>query len=102
MRCDDGLRPRKADGWAAPLLNYLPPAETADAHALIDRAARKEGRDPGAVRCIYNTPGAFRPAAPQQARDPDQSIVGPPEHWAEVLTHLALDFGNLAALGTAD
>jgi alkanesulfonate monooxygenase SsuD/methylene tetrahydromethanopterin reductase-like flavin-dependent oxidoreductase (luciferase family) len=27
------------------------------------------------------------------ARDADQAIVGPPEHWATVLTHLALDHG---------
>jgi alkanesulfonate monooxygenase SsuD/methylene tetrahydromethanopterin reductase-like flavin-dependent oxidoreductase (luciferase family) len=38
--------------------------------------------------------GAFVPAAPAPARDTDQAILGPPpEHWAEVLTHLALDVG---------
>jgi alkanesulfonate monooxygenase SsuD/methylene tetrahydromethanopterin reductase-like flavin-dependent oxidoreductase (luciferase family) len=38
-------------------------------------------------------PGAFAASAPAPARDTDQSIVGPPEHWAAVLTHLALDLG---------
>jgi alkanesulfonate monooxygenase SsuD/methylene tetrahydromethanopterin reductase-like flavin-dependent oxidoreductase (luciferase family) len=27
------------------------------------------------------------------AHDSDQAIVGPPGHWAEVLTHLAVDLG---------
>jgi alkanesulfonate monooxygenase SsuD/methylene tetrahydromethanopterin reductase-like flavin-dependent oxidoreductase (luciferase family) len=87
------LTGRKADGWAAPLMNYLPPAAAADAQEIIDRAARDAGRDPASIRRIYNTPGAFTSTAPAPARDTDQSIVGPPEHWAEVLTHLALDLG---------
>lgn len=87
------LTGRKADGWAAPLMNYLPPADAADAHALIDSAARAAGRDPSAVRRIYNVPGAFTATAPSPARDTDKAIVGPPEHWAAVLTHLALDLG---------
>jgi alkanesulfonate monooxygenase SsuD/methylene tetrahydromethanopterin reductase-like flavin-dependent oxidoreductase (luciferase family) len=37
--------------------------------------------------------GAFTTTAPAPARDTDQAIVGPPEHWAEVLTHFALDVG---------
>ena len=36
---------------------------------------------------------AFTPAAPEPARDTDRSIVGPPDHWAEMLAHLALDLG---------
>lgn len=38
-------------------------------------------------------PGAFTAAAPAPASDSDEAIVGPPDHWAEVLTHLALDLG---------
>lgn len=87
------LTGRKADGWAAPLMNYLPPAQAVAANALIDGAAREAGRDPASVRRIYNTPGVFAPTAPAPARDTDHSIVGPPEHWASVLTHLALDLG---------
>jgi hypothetical protein len=33
------------------------------------------------------------PQAPAPASDADEAIVGPPEHWVEVLTHLALDIG---------
>ncbi len=87
------LTGRKADGWAAPLMNYLPPAAAADAQEIIDRAAREAGRDLAAIRRIYNTPGAFAPTAPGAARDDDQSIVGPSEHWADVLSHLAVDMG---------
>jgi alkanesulfonate monooxygenase SsuD/methylene tetrahydromethanopterin reductase-like flavin-dependent oxidoreductase (luciferase family) len=87
------LTGRAADGWFAPLMNYQPPAAAAEAQALIDSAAREAGRDPGEIRRIYNVPGAFTPAAPAPASDSDETIVGPPEHWVEVLTHLALDLG---------
>jgi alkanesulfonate monooxygenase SsuD/methylene tetrahydromethanopterin reductase-like flavin-dependent oxidoreductase (luciferase family) len=87
------LTGRKADGWAAPLMNYLPPIAAAEAHGVIDGSARAAGRDPREIRRIYNVPGAFAASAPAPARDTDQSIVGPPEHWAAVLTHLALDLG---------
>jgi alkanesulfonate monooxygenase SsuD/methylene tetrahydromethanopterin reductase-like flavin-dependent oxidoreductase (luciferase family) len=98
------LTGRKADGWAAPLMNYLPPAQAAEAHAVIDGAALAAGRDPGEIRRIYNVPGAFTTSAPAPARDTDKSIVGPPEHWAAVLAHLALDlgFGTFVLLGPPD
>jgi alkanesulfonate monooxygenase SsuD/methylene tetrahydromethanopterin reductase-like flavin-dependent oxidoreductase (luciferase family) len=46
----------------------------------------------------------FTTSAPAPARDTDQSIVGPPEPWAAVLTHLALDLGfdTFVLLGTPD
>jgi alkanesulfonate monooxygenase SsuD/methylene tetrahydromethanopterin reductase-like flavin-dependent oxidoreductase (luciferase family) len=87
------LTGRKADGWAAPLMNYLPPAEAAEAQGMIDGAARAAGRDPSLIRRIYNVPGAFTVAAQGPARDTDTAIVGPPKHWAAVLTHLALELG---------
>jgi alkanesulfonate monooxygenase SsuD/methylene tetrahydromethanopterin reductase-like flavin-dependent oxidoreductase (luciferase family) len=98
------LTGRKADGWAAPLMNYLPPIAAAEAHGVIDAAARAAGRDPREIRRIYNVPGAFTSRAPAPARDTDESIVGPPEHWAAVLTHLALDlgFGTFILLGPPD
>jgi alkanesulfonate monooxygenase SsuD/methylene tetrahydromethanopterin reductase-like flavin-dependent oxidoreductase (luciferase family) len=40
------LTGRVADGWAAPLMNYMPPAAAADAQVLIDGAAGRAGRDP--------------------------------------------------------
>jgi alkanesulfonate monooxygenase SsuD/methylene tetrahydromethanopterin reductase-like flavin-dependent oxidoreductase (luciferase family) len=87
------LTGRVADGWAAPLMNYMPPAATVDAQTTIDRAAREAGRDPGEIRRIYNMSGAFTAEAPAPASDTDEAIVGPPEHWAGVLTHLALEHG---------
>jgi alkanesulfonate monooxygenase SsuD/methylene tetrahydromethanopterin reductase-like flavin-dependent oxidoreductase (luciferase family) len=60
---------------------------------VIDRAARKASRDPASIRRIYNVPGAFTTTAPGPALDTDQAIEGPPEHWAAVLTHLALELG---------
>jgi alkanesulfonate monooxygenase SsuD/methylene tetrahydromethanopterin reductase-like flavin-dependent oxidoreductase (luciferase family) len=98
------LTGRVADGWVAPLMNYMPPAESRGAQELIDRAAREAGRDPRAIRRIELVPGAFDAAAPAPARDTDQAIVGPPEHWAEVLTHLSLElgFGSFLLVGPPD
>jgi alkanesulfonate monooxygenase SsuD/methylene tetrahydromethanopterin reductase-like flavin-dependent oxidoreductase (luciferase family) len=98
------LTGRVADGWAAPLMNYMPPAAAAEAQAIIDGAARNTGRDPGEIRRIYNVPGAFAAVAPAPATDNDEAIVGPPEHWAEVLAHLALKhgFGTFALIGPPD
>ena len=74
------------------------------AQALIDRAAREARRDPGAIRRIYTVPGAFTAGAAAPARDTDEGIVGPPDHWTEVLTHLALDlgFGTFVLMGQPD
>jgi alkanesulfonate monooxygenase SsuD/methylene tetrahydromethanopterin reductase-like flavin-dependent oxidoreductase (luciferase family) len=87
------LTGRVADGWAAPLMNYQPPAAAAEAQTIIDGAALEAGREPSEIRRIYNVPGAFTAAAPAPASDTDESIVGPTDHWAEVLTHFALDLG---------
>jgi alkanesulfonate monooxygenase SsuD/methylene tetrahydromethanopterin reductase-like flavin-dependent oxidoreductase (luciferase family) len=87
------LTGRLADGWAAPLMNYMPPAEATEAQVVIDRAAREAGRDPSEIRRIYNLSGAFTASAPGRASDSDEAIVGPADHWAEVLTHFAVDLG---------
>ena len=87
------LTGRVADGWAAPLMNYMPPAAAVEGNDIIDNAAREAGRDPSEIRRLYNVPGEFAATAPAPASDSDESIVGPPDHWADVLTHLALDLG---------
>jgi alkanesulfonate monooxygenase SsuD/methylene tetrahydromethanopterin reductase-like flavin-dependent oxidoreductase (luciferase family) len=87
------LTGRVADGWVSPLMSYKPPRDAARANLAIDRAGREAGRDPREIRRLYNVQGAFANTAPGRAADTDQGIVGPPEHWAEVLTHLALDIG---------
>jgi alkanesulfonate monooxygenase SsuD/methylene tetrahydromethanopterin reductase-like flavin-dependent oxidoreductase (luciferase family) len=98
------LTGRVADGWVAPLMNYMPPAETRSAQELIDRAATEAGRDPHAIRRIALVPGAFAASAPAPASNSDQAIIGPPEHWAAVLTRLALDlgFGTFNLVGPPD
>ena len=87
------LTGRVADGWVAPLMNYMPPAEITQAQDAIDRAAREAGRDPRAIRRIELVTGTFAATAPVPARDTDQAIVGTADHWAEALTHLAMDLG---------
>jgi alkanesulfonate monooxygenase SsuD/methylene tetrahydromethanopterin reductase-like flavin-dependent oxidoreductase (luciferase family) len=87
------LTGRVADGWVAPVMSYMPPADAAEAQVVIDNAACEAGRDPAEIRRIDNFPGEFTATAPAPGRDTDRAIVGPPDHWAEVLAHLALDLG---------
>ena len=87
------LTGRVADGWTSPLMNYKPPREAAQVNLVIDRADGEAGRDPREIRRIYNVPGSFTTTRQAPATDSDQAIVGPPEHWAETLTHFALDLG---------
>jgi alkanesulfonate monooxygenase SsuD/methylene tetrahydromethanopterin reductase-like flavin-dependent oxidoreductase (luciferase family) len=74
-----------ADGWL-PSSPYAPPEQLAAMNAIIDAAAVQAGRDPGAVRRIYNIAGTF---------DGDGSgfLAGPAKVWAEQLAGLALDEG---------
>ena len=69
-------------------MNYRPPREAARANLAIDRAAREAGRDPARFDASTTFPARSRERS-GPATDTDQSIVGPPEHWAEVLTHFA-------------
>jgi alkanesulfonate monooxygenase SsuD/methylene tetrahydromethanopterin reductase-like flavin-dependent oxidoreductase (luciferase family) len=87
------LTGRVADGWVSPLMSYKPPRDAAEGNLAIDRAAREAGRNPNEIRRIYNIQGAFASTAAGPAADTDQGIVGPPERWVDVLTHLALDLG---------
>jgi len=87
------LTGRVADGWVSPLMNYKPPREAAQGNVAIDHAAREAGRDPREIRRIFLIPGAFASTSQAPATDTDQSIVGPADHWVEVLTHFALDLG---------
>jgi alkanesulfonate monooxygenase SsuD/methylene tetrahydromethanopterin reductase-like flavin-dependent oxidoreductase (luciferase family) len=87
------LTGRLADGWVSPLMNYKPPRAAAQGNRAIDRAAREARRDPREIRRIFLIPGAFTSATQGAAADSDQAIVGPPEHWVDVLTHFAVDLG---------
>jgi alkanesulfonate monooxygenase SsuD/methylene tetrahydromethanopterin reductase-like flavin-dependent oxidoreductase (luciferase family) len=81
-----------ADGWV-PSMAYVPPSQAAKANAIIDEAARAVGRDPSAIRRIYNLGGDVAPVVEEGASDDDRQIVGPRDHWVDVLTHLAVDHG---------
>lgn len=81
-----------ADGWV-PSMPYRPPSQTVRLNAIIDDAARAAGRDPSDIRRIYNVRGDVSPVLESGASDDDQQIVGPREHWINVLTHLAVDHG---------
>jgi alkanesulfonate monooxygenase SsuD/methylene tetrahydromethanopterin reductase-like flavin-dependent oxidoreductase (luciferase family) len=86
------LTGRIGDGWVSPLMGYKPPFEAAEANRVIDRAATEAGRNPADIRRIYNIQGAFTHHR-TQGLDADGDITGPPEEWADVLTHFALDLG---------
>jgi alkanesulfonate monooxygenase SsuD/methylene tetrahydromethanopterin reductase-like flavin-dependent oxidoreductase (luciferase family) len=81
-----------ADGWI-PSMSYVPPSQAARSNAIIDEAARAAGRDPAAIRRIYNIGGDVAPVVEAGGSDDDPQIVGPRDHWVNVLTHLAVDHG---------
>jgi hypothetical protein len=72
---------------------YVPPSQALASNAIIDEAARAAGRDPSAIRRIYNIGGDVAPVTEAGANADDQQIVGPRDHWVDVLTHLAVDLG---------
>jgi len=97
------LTGRVADGWI-PSMGYLPPRVAAAGSARIDAAARQAGRDPAAIRRLYNIGGAFTATAPAPATDDDNAVVGPVDHWVRVLVHQAADlgFGTFVLAGPPD
>ena len=75
------LTGRKADGWAAPLMNYLPPVAAAEAQKVIDRAALEAGRIPrkfaGSTTSLASSPPTRgrRPAI-RTSRSSDRPSIG--------------------------
>jgi alkanesulfonate monooxygenase SsuD/methylene tetrahydromethanopterin reductase-like flavin-dependent oxidoreductase (luciferase family) len=82
-----------ADGWVIPLMQYMPPGKASGNSLIIDEAARAIGRDPADIRRLYNCIGSFDTEASSGLNDEDTRIAGPPDHWVDVLTHQALDYG---------
>jgi alkanesulfonate monooxygenase SsuD/methylene tetrahydromethanopterin reductase-like flavin-dependent oxidoreductase (luciferase family) len=82
------LTGRLADGWI-PSLGYAPPSELAEMTRIIDEAAQAAGRDPSAVRRVYNINGQFSAAE-------RGFLQGPPSAWVEQLTGLVLEHGMSA------
>ncbi|MCO1656203.1 LLM class flavin-dependent oxidoreductase [Pseudonocardia sp. S2-4] len=88
------LTGRAADGWL-PSSPYLPPEQLAAAGAVIDEAARAAGREPSAVRRLYNVVGTFEGTG-------REFLQGPPEVWVEQLAELALTEGVSGFILMAD
>ncbi|RKS75665.1 alkanesulfonate monooxygenase SsuD/methylene tetrahydromethanopterin reductase-like flavin-dependent oxidoreductase (luciferase family) [Motilibacter peucedani] len=74
-----------ADGWL-PSAPYAPPDQLGAMNAAIDEAAAAAGRDPGAVRRLYNVTGTFASGG--------GFLDGPAQVWAEQLAELALEHGT--------
>jgi hypothetical protein len=79
------LTGRLADGWL-PSLGYASVEELSEMNAVIDDAAVEAGREPRAVRRLFNINGAF-------AGTGAEFLQGPPAVWVEQLAGLALDEG---------
>lgn len=80
-----GLIGRLADGWL-PSLGFVQPERLPQMQGRIDAAAAEAGRDPARIRRALNVSGRI-------GDDHRGYLDGPPEHWAEELTRLALEAG---------
>jgi alkanesulfonate monooxygenase SsuD/methylene tetrahydromethanopterin reductase-like flavin-dependent oxidoreductase (luciferase family) len=76
-----------ADGWV-PSLGYVGIDGARRASAAIDAAAAAAGRDPSAIRRIYNVGGLITDGA-----DGEGVLVGPVDLWIDKLVEWATDPG---------
>jgi alkanesulfonate monooxygenase SsuD/methylene tetrahydromethanopterin reductase-like flavin-dependent oxidoreductase (luciferase family) len=77
---------RLADGWV-PSLYWATPDRVPAMQERIDAAAAEAGRDPAAIRRVYNVGGTI-------ADGPTRGLLdGPPEHWVGTLAEFASDLG---------
>ena len=76
----------QADGWISPLNIYVPPEAVPAAQATIDRAASDAGRDPSAIRRIYNVIGTIDGVG-------GVGLDGSAEDWARTLAGWTDDLG---------
>jgi len=76
---------RLADGWV-PSSTYVPPERLGAAQARIDDAAATAGRDPAAIRRLYNISGRIAPGA-------GGFLDGPPGQWVDQLLPLVVETG---------
>jgi alkanesulfonate monooxygenase SsuD/methylene tetrahydromethanopterin reductase-like flavin-dependent oxidoreductase (luciferase family) len=79
------LTGRMADGWV-PTLAYAAPDTLGGMAAIIDAAARDGGREPAAIRRVYNIAGRFSSIE-------RGFLDGPPQVWIAQLTDLVLEHG---------
>lgn len=76
-----------ADTWM-PTLPYLPGGleSLSEVSKLVDEGAASVGREPAEVTRVLNFPARFSPTT-------RGSLDGPPDHWAEQLSAVALETG---------
>ena len=79
------LTGRLADGWV-PSSPYVPPERLGAAQARIDEAAAAAGRDPAAIRRLYNISGRIGPGG-------GGFLDGPAAQWVEELLPLVAETG---------
>ncbi|HET9291802.1 MAG TPA: LLM class flavin-dependent oxidoreductase [Actinomycetes bacterium] len=79
------LTGRLADGWV-PSSPYVPPERLPAAQARIDEAAAAAGRDPAAIRRLYNISGRIGPGG-------GGFLDGPAAQWVEELLPLVTETG---------
>jgi alkanesulfonate monooxygenase SsuD/methylene tetrahydromethanopterin reductase-like flavin-dependent oxidoreductase (luciferase family) len=83
---------READGWAAPIVSYLPYEKWPEANTIIDGAARDAGRDPSAVRRIAQLTGTITDTPEDaDARSGAAPVRGTPDQWATLIARLATE-----------
>jgi alkanesulfonate monooxygenase SsuD/methylene tetrahydromethanopterin reductase-like flavin-dependent oxidoreductase (luciferase family) len=80
------LTGRLADGWL-PSYGRAPPEAIPEMVKRVEEGAARAGRDPSAIRRLYNVKGAIADG-PVRER-----LNGPPGHWIETLTGLVLELG---------
>jgi alkanesulfonate monooxygenase SsuD/methylene tetrahydromethanopterin reductase-like flavin-dependent oxidoreductase (luciferase family) len=80
------LTGRLADGWL-PSYGVAPPEAVPELAKRVDEGARRAGRDPSAVRRLYNVSGTIA-EGPVRER-----LNGPPDHWIETLTGFVRELG---------
>jgi hypothetical protein len=75
----------KADGWL-PSLGFLGLDRLGEAVTRIDSAAEQAGRDPTAIRKVYNLNGII-------GAESHQPFQGSPDQWTEMLVALTQQHG---------
>ncbi|GIU92604.1 MAG: N5,N10-methylene tetrahydromethanopterin reductase [Acidimicrobiia bacterium] len=77
---------RAADGWI-PSLPMTDLETLGRRQALLDRAAREAGRDPGSIRRMLNVAGEITGSSSRGF------LEGPADQWVDQLAELAVDHG---------
>ena len=84
------LTGRLADGWAAPIVSYLPYERWGWAQEAIDYGARQAGRDPSSILRVANLVGSITDRQGSGQPRGNTPLEGKSAYWIEVLTSLAL------------